>query len=388
MTLIRVRETTPIKITGSPGATSASADDRVFAINNTNQLVMSTDRGENYGTTKGLPANVDGSKVARVTRWKNKIWLVGYDTVTTRVGLYSAAPAPVLNDPFSWSGPLQLLTVGSTTAFAMQVGTSEWGVAQDALIVSDYGPDPTGGPSMWRTTDGTTFTQVLGPIAATRHIHAVWADPYRQGHWWMTCGDGTGHQFYRSTDYGVTWTRLTTGANGVDLTASPWQAVQISADADALYFASDSQQYTVMKMRRSDIDAGIYRPILAPVDHRRLQLPNARPARGPFTDGVTTAGSKNFTSATANFTADDVGRYVSFPKSTNPGGYPLQLRIYIASVTNSTTAVLNPNGQANQSTTAIEFLLSAPAAGGRRLLGVATPRPSATRQGQLRAALK
>lgn len=326
-------------------------DDRLFAINSSNQLVMSTDRGATWGTSKGLPTNVSGATVSRVYRWGAYLYLIGFDTVASTVNVYRALPAPVLNDAFTWSASLLTLTAGSTTSFAKQIGASA-----TAMVVADYGPDPTGGPSMWRTTDGTTWTKVLGPIAATRHIHHVYADPYKTNHWWMTCGDGTGHQYYRSTDDGVTWSKLSTSSGSTaDLTAAAWQAVQISADADALYFCGDSGYYTVLKMRRSDIAQGTYKPIISPSFHQQVYIPNGRPARGPFADLVITSGSKTVTSATAAFTADDVGRFVGFTASINPGGYPSPLRPYIQAVTNSTTATLSL--QANSSASSVGFIL-------------------------------
>jgi hypothetical protein len=342
----------------APGPQSISGidatDDRIYAINGTG-FFESRDRAATFGTDKGGPANLGSATAIAIVRWGSYLYTVGYDTVATSLNLYRALPTTNRNDAFSWSTSLLTLTAGSARGFATTIAGSSWGVAQDALIVADYGPDPTGGPSIWRSTDGTTWTKVLGPIAATRHIHAVFPDPYRQGHWWMTAGDGTGHQYYRSTDYGVTWTKLTTGENGADLTLAAWQSVQISADATGLYFAGDSGHFTCMKLARKDLDRGLYRPIASPSFHQHLSIPNGKPGRGPFSDGVITAASANFDSATAAFTSADVGRFVSFTASINPGGYPSVMRPYIVSVTSSTRVVLSMT--ANGSGSSVGFTL-------------------------------
>lgn len=65
------------------------------------------------------------------------------------------------------------------------------------------------------------------------------------------------------------------------------------------------------------------------------------------TDGVTTSGSANVTSATANFTNADVGKTISGPGITTG--------TTIASVTNSTTIVLSAVATANGSGVALSW---------------------------------
>lgn len=61
------------------------------------------------------------------------------------------------------------------------------------------------------------------------------------------------------------------------------------------------------------------------------------------TDGATTAGSKNVSSATANYTAGDIGKSIKAPISSNaiPAG------VTIENVTNATTAVMSAPATAN-----------------------------------------
>lgn len=72
-----------------------------------------------------------------------------------------------------------------------------------------------------------------------------------------------------------------------------------------------------------------------------------------FADGVITSGSNIIDSATANFTANDVGRGISAPANENAGGIPDDTRYggytRIASVTNSTRAVMTHNSLASAS---------------------------------------
>jgi hypothetical protein len=49
-----------------------------------------------------------------------------------------------------------------------------------AMIFGEYA-DPTGGPQIWRTTDGTTWTSVLAAQPTIRHFHCIAAGPVQPG---------------------------------------------------------------------------------------------------------------------------------------------------------------------------------------------------------------
>ena len=77
-------------------------------------------------------------------------------------------------------------------------------------------------------------------------------------------------------------------------------------------------------------------------------------ANRSITDGVLNSGSNVITSATANFTAADVGRVIVRPGTQTQ----LPVDTTIVSVTNSTTAVLSKNATA--SGTGLSFTIAAP----------------------------
>jgi hypothetical protein len=126
------------------------------------------------------------------------------------------------------------MAMGSTGATSMYFSMS---ADANYIYVAEYG-DPTGGPTLYRSGDGTTWTSIyteVGQSPAQRHIHAVAADPFNTGHVWMTLGDANAQrEILRSVDNGNTWT-VVTGA-------SAWQGVQISFAERWVYIAGDSSR--------------------------------------------------------------------------------------------------------------------------------------------------
>jgi hypothetical protein len=99
-----------------------------------------------------------------------------------------------------------------------------------------------------------------------------------------------------------------------------------------VWFASDDPAGSVYTMGRTEL-----KPRMA-ATNRHIDVPvlgaAPRAAGSTFADGVFTSGSTTFTSATAGFAASDVGRSI-FSDAVGGGD------VFIASVTNGTTAALS-----------------------------------------------
>jgi hypothetical protein len=247
--------------------------------------------------------------------------------------------APVANPTaFTWSAAVKTLASGAKT-FMPCLNTDG-----TALLWGEYG-DPVGGPSIYRSTDGTTWTQVLGPLATTRHIHCVVPDPYVPGDWYATAGDSTNPtRIYVSHDYGVTWTALPAAV----ASNSAYQAVQISFDPTYLYFAADTGAAALAyRLPRTDLTSSEW---ISPGHPSQVAVPGGTPARR-VADLVTTAASATVTSATAAFTANDVGALLR-----TVGQNFLPADTFIVSVTNATTVVVSK--AANKSGGALSAVIS------------------------------
>jgi Methyltransferase domain len=69
---------------------------------------------------------------------------------------------------------------------------------------------------VFRSRDGgRTWTCVFTKTAAEiRHFHTVIADPWKQGHWWISSGDAVSEcRVWRSTDDGINWDEATGDAS-------------------------------------------------------------------------------------------------------------------------------------------------------------------------------
>lgn len=281
-------------------------DDLMWYANSTD-LVTSADHGVTLSAAKALPAGVVATGIKKIVRANGYIWLGAIDSGDGRTKVWRAPAA----DPYVWSASLVTMTANG--------GLLSTGMSADAsyVYIGDYA-DPTGGAHVWRG-DVTTgvFTDVT-PAGIVRHVHAIKADPYNAGHIWMTTGD-SGARTYRSTNYGATWTLLD----------SQWQSVQISFTEDWVYLAADSAVASVLVVDRDTLQT----KVATPTWHYEIAVPGGAGSR-VVTDLVTTGSSTTVTSATANFTAKDVGRRIDHSRTIDP-------MTYITAVGSSTSATLS-----------------------------------------------
>lgn len=203
-------------------------------------IKQSDDLGVTLTNNKTMPiafANIGGTP--KLCRFGAHIYCAVLNSSNSRVEVYRAAPIAG-NTAFSWSSVLLTETAGATTHNTVMNADATY------LYLAEYG-DPPAGPCAYRTADGVTWETIYGPDVALRHIHSIKPDPYHAGHVYMTCGDGVGNKtVQRSTNYGTTWTQLT---------SATWQAVQISFDPEFVWFAADSSRGTVFVIDRDDLTA-------------------------------------------------------------------------------------------------------------------------------------
>ena len=246
-------------------------------------------------TQRAMPTGVStGANIGKVVRFGAHVYcLAKMDDNKNRI--YRSTPPGA---DLSWTQVHETATsVGGVIGTAFNKST--W-ASNNYLYFVEYG-DPASGPTAWRSADGATWQAVLGPVSGLRHFHAIAADPYRDGHVYLTAGDGQGKSLYRSTDRGATWTLL--------ITDSGFQGVQISFSPDWVYVAGDSGRVTVWVIDRDNPTS----PMIASSNHHALTpVPGGLPGRGVFTDAALTSGSAVLTSNTAAFTASDVGKLVRF----------------------------------------------------------------------------
>jgi len=271
-------------------------------------------------TAKTLPTNLSpvngvACRVFTPTGGPNAgtplLFLLAYNTTTTVFELYSA-PLVTGSTQFTWSSKLLSLAANATLiGNAMRV-TSSLG-----LLIGEYsgGSNITAGPSVYATTDGATFTAVLGPLSTTRHVHGIYEDPYAAGTVYVTVGDqGSPHFMYRSVAGGAF-------------------SASMGFTEDWIWCVSDQSTGGGPLL----IDRATLTPRWATTKprHDKIAVPGGVGGR-IITDLATTSGSPTVTSATAAFVASDVGRCV-----LNPNVLPYG--VFITSVTNATTAVLSAN---------------------------------------------
>ena len=209
-----------------------------------------------WTTSTTLPAGVASSNVYNMVTFGSYHYLLAKPTSPgTSLHVYRA---PVLSlgtdSAWSWSDVLDLGTDASPTGLATQLATDP-----SYIYVCEYG-DHAGGPTLRRSSDGTTWTTLMTD-ADIRHHHCVATDPYNAGHVWLTSGDGIAKTIRRSTDYGSTWSTIAA--------SSEYQAVQISFDSEYVYFAHDSAGCTFHVYDRA---AGAMR-VGAPNWHYNIAVP-------------------------------------------------------------------------------------------------------------------
>lgn len=282
-------------------------------------------------TSHALPADVaSGAQVDRVVRFGSYVYCYAVNDANVAKVYRSQPPS---------AGTVSWTAVKSTAGNGV-IGTaldcSSWSTGTNYLFVAEYA-DPSGGPSLYRSSDGSSWTSVLGPVSGLRHFHAVAADPYNPGHVYLTAGDGNSKVLYRSTDSGANWTLL--------ISDDRYQAVQISFSPEWVWFAGDDQTITVWVISRGNPTV----PIIASSNHHsHIAVPGGMGGRGPFSDGVLASSSDTFTSATASFTSDDVGRFVRFNAGQGPA-ISMANGVWIDGYTSGSTVSLNKTAGGNQS---------------------------------------
>lgn len=283
---------------------------------------------------------------AKVVRHGAYIYVQG---VTSTDG--STAPAIWRSDPntISWTkvhdlGPKSDIIQTAFTSDGTYLYVGEY--TSSTQGESPAGNGPTNGTKIYRSADGTTWTTVLTlptlSSGGVRHCHAVEVDPYNPGHVYATFGDAnSSEKVMRSTDYGATWTRV------IDpTTQSSYQAVQISFSENFVWFAGDNGSLAGLPVWL--LDRATLTPRWATITSTRANaVPGGRAGR-VVTDAAITSGSFTLTSATANFTSADVGRFIY-------GLWQVKDGTYISGVTNSTTVALSTAASVTASGQTIEI---------------------------------
>ena len=297
-------------------------------------IVQSDDYGATFSssaatvTGKTLPSGVSAGNIASVVEFGGYVYIYGTDG--TSFGAWRTPVVAQGSDFGAWSGKLFTMPSGTAALSHISFFASNWG-SGDALYACAYGdPTPTGRPVIKKSTDGTTWTTIWTG-SSVRHVHHMNWDPYRPGHLWLTVGDGIANCVLRSTDYGATFTAV--------LAPAGWQAVQISFDANYVWFARDSLRASVFLVDRDTLTARAgstnYHHYIAPPT-------SAGVGYRAFTDLVATAGSATVTSDTAAFAAPDKGRYLSIEGILPP-------LTYILTVNSATSVTVNKTALSNKS---------------------------------------
>lgn len=303
-------------VIGIDGTTDAGA---IWMKDTTNGILVQSDNGgTSQGVNKTLPTGVTVSGgLSRIVRSpiNGNVYMLAKDTADSLWKVYSA-PYTAQTAAFTWSAALLTLTSGAV-GFEGSLDASQWG-AGDVIMVAEYG-DPTGGPKIYRSTNGTSFSTVYGADATMRHIHHVSADPFNAGEIWVTCGDGIAKTIQRSTDYGVTW--------GVVIASSQWQGVQLSFTETDVWVAGDSRRGTVHAIDRATLT-----PRWAASNYHHDIVPPVVLVQARSITATATASSTTITTA-GLITAADQGRYVQSIR--------LLPETYIASVSPPNDATLS-----------------------------------------------
>lgn len=319
-------------------------------------ISQSSDGGQTF-TAKTLPSGVATSAasggLASIIE-HNGSW---YMQCLSSSGVASLFRTPIVNQAtdFTWTSALKTAGAGATV---ISTGLASNGTR---LFWGEYG-DPAGGPKLYVSDDsGATWTTVNFAGWFVRHVHGIFVDPDDPNHVWVSGGDSGSTAFHvRSTDGGSSWAPAP-GALGSN---QAWQAVQVSFDANYLYFAPDTTaNWDVFRADRETLTPRWH----GRQSHRHLPVPGGLPPRR-VTDLVTTAGSAAVTSATAAFTAQDVGSRI---RTIGQNFVPIDS--YIATVSSATAAALYPSKSSPQSTAAAVAILGGEAWGAMAYYGAVDP---------------
>jgi hypothetical protein len=281
-------------------------------------LRRSSDNGTNQPSV-GVPSGVaSAASCQQLYEWSGYVYGIFQDAGDSGYKLYRAA-ITTGSTALTWSTALFTLTTGGLGFGYTISGTTQ------ALVVGEYG-DPlvtaTPAASLWRTTNGTTWSKVKTYGAAYRHVHCVAADPYNDGTIWVSTGDSVANCYSISTDHGATWSDLTVAAS--------WQGTQISFSPDWVFVAPDA----VTNASLIIFDRTTRTPrVGAATSHRSLKIRN----EGCYANGSTTSSSTTFTTGNPDFASvfsgDDIGRKII--GSNIPNGTT------VSSVNNSASVVLS-----------------------------------------------
>lgn len=185
----------------------------------------SDDAGDTWTATNGaVPTGSTGEKLTAV--FDGYLYALVY-------GPAEIYRAPYGTSDMSWT---QVTSFGRadtypTTSFGI---SSNLSVDHDAGVMcyAEYG-DPNNGPRIYRSTDGTTWSQAHQETSS-RHIHHIAPDPDRDGAWIASLGDGDEAQFLESTDNAQTWSRVSKYS-----LVPKSQAVAFDFGEDFIYFSDD-----------------------------------------------------------------------------------------------------------------------------------------------------
>lgn len=207
-----------VRTAGTKGAAAATpirfidADGALIRINSTS-LQRSTDNGATWATFATLPRTVSG-----IRQLDNGELLIGTteNPGVAMAGVWLSSGYP--DGPVTFTEKLTAGYTGQTMELA-------WGFGGGGTTyaVSEYDSKAPGSRSAtqraWITTDsGETWTPIYdhgNGSLSSRHIHGVYADPYRPGTVWLALGDYTGNasgdrRIQVSRDSGATWADVTT----------------------------------------------------------------------------------------------------------------------------------------------------------------------------------
>jgi hypothetical protein len=271
-----------------------SVNHTIFVINmNNSQFQFSTDYGATWSMDKELPGNITYLNFKKVVAFKNKYYAIGMDaTDANKYKIYSC-DIPAWGSACSWT----LVHTLSDNA------TLLCGFSSDSQYIycGEYcGTTPiTGGPSAWRSADGTTWLAFFGPDPDIRHIHDIKPDPFNPGHVWMTTGDAS-KPIMKSVDYGDNWELIATN--------SVWQCVQISFTEDYVWLAGDADRrataFVVNKITSEVMSA-------SPNSHHNMAVPGEYfAATTTFEPGEIATGI-SVTSSAVTLTGAALGDYVA-----------------------------------------------------------------------------
>jgi hypothetical protein len=186
-----------------------------------------------WSNAKGFPAGTQWFNGARVVTFKGNLYYLTIEDASGLPAIYQATPTSG-NTALTWT---KVLT-GTAGSGSQTPRSSNMTTDATYIYFADYG-DPTGGPQVYRSSDGSSWPSVF-TFTGVRHVHAIAADPYNLGTVWVAMGDGvTGPSRY-STDSGATWTAIAT-QNG-----SAPQETDISFTSTDVWFADDSTFLTAV----------------------------------------------------------------------------------------------------------------------------------------------